>query len=106
MGYGFGNTELFEPYFDSFGIMKSLSRRLKMSIIAFAGKYWTLAPKRTPLYFVMGPVIKHPNDGIPIAHPSQQEIDDYHAQILAHLKMLFDSHKGFYGWEDKQIKFI
>ena len=54
----------------------------------------------------MGPVIPHPNNGIPIAVPSQEEIDEYHELILLNLKTLFDSHKGFYGWQHKEIKFI
>ena len=47
-----------------------------MSIIAFAGKFYTLAPGRVPLYYVLGPVIKNPNNGIPIKEPTQQQIDE------------------------------
>ena len=104
--YGFGSTALFTAYIDDYGIMAKLSRQLKMSLIAFAGKYWTLAPHRMPLYYVMGPICENPNNGIPIKNPSQKQIDEYHDKILLSLKTLFDSHKGFYGWQDKQIDFI
>eukprot|EP00486_Rosalina_sp_Unknown_P006423 CAMPEP_0201577562 /NCGR_PEP_ID=MMETSP0190_2-20130828/24000_1 /ASSEMBLY_ACC=CAM_ASM_000263 /TAXON_ID=37353 /ORGANISM="Rosalina sp." /LENGTH=153 /DNA_ID=CAMNT_0048009715 /DNA_START=705 /DNA_END=1166 /DNA_ORIENTATION=- len=104
--YGFGSTALFTSYVDDYGIMQALSRRLKMSLIAFAGKYWTLAPERMPLYYVMGPVCENPNHGTPIKNPTQKQIDEYHEKILLSLKTLFDAHKGFYGWQDKEIDFI
>eukprot|EP01083_Nonionella_stella_P096460 271184_1 len=104
--HGFGSTEMFDSYFDSFGVMRYWSRKLKMAIIGFAGRYWTFGAKRVPLYFVMGPVMKHPNNGVPIPNPTQQQIDEYHDQLLFNLKTLFDSHKGFYGWPDKEINFI
>ena len=104
--YGFGNTALFTAHFDPFGIMKWLSRRLKMSIILFSGRYGSLCPPRVPLYYVIGPNIELPNGGEPIPHPTQQQIDDFHDQILMGLKTLFDAHKSFYGWEHKELRFI
>ena len=81
---------LFKSYIAGYGIMQSLSRRLKMSIIAFAEKYWTLAHERMPLYYVMGPVCENPNNGVPIKNPTQRQIDEYHEKILLSLKTLFD----------------
>ena len=104
--YAFGNTDLLTAYIDDYGIMETLSRRLKMSLILFAGKYYTLSPERTRLYYVMGPIVENPNKGVPIDKPSQKQIDEYHEQILHSIKVLFDSHKGFYGWDNKQIKFL
>eukprot|EP01084_Bolivina_argentea_P253010 424888_1 len=87
--YGFGNTALYKAYFDPFGIMKYVSRKLKMSLIAFSGRFYGLSPKRIPLYCVMGKIINNPNNNIPIGTPSQKQIDEYHNDILSNLTQLF-----------------
>merc|ERR1712176_1430925 len=100
--YGFGNTALFTAHTDPFGIMQWLSRKLKMSIILFSGRYGSLCPPRVPLYYVIGPLIELPNGGVPVPQPTQQQIDEYHEKILLCLKTLFDAHKSFYGWQHKE----
>ena len=104
--YGFGNTQLFKTYIDPFGIMKRVSRMMRMSIILISGRYGSLCPPRVPLYYVMGPPIEMPFGKEPIPNPTQEQIDEYHDRILLSLKTLFDVHKSFYGWEDKELKFV
>merc|ERR1712228_3555 len=104
--YGFGNSEVYNSHFDSFGIMQRLSRRLKVSLIAFSGRWFTLGPKRVPLYCVFGAVINNPNNGVPIKNPTQIQIDQLHAALLENYKMLFDAHKNLYGWKDRKLVFI
>ncbi len=37
-------------------------------------------------------------------HPSQEEVDRVHAQVVDALKGLFEQHKHLVGWEHKQLE--
>ena len=37
-------------------------------------------------------------------HPSREEVDRVHAQVVEALKTLFEQHKHLVGWEDKHLE--
>ena len=58
--YGFGNTKVFDAVFDPWGIMKRLSKKLRMSLIGFRGRWGiTTIPKKVPLYYCIGKIVKN-----------------------------------------------
>ena len=104
--FGFGNTSAYNPIFDKFGILKWISRRLRISFILFYGRFWSLVPKRIPLYFVIGKPVYNKYCYQPIKNPTQQQIDQYHELILQQTKEMYDQHRSIYGWENKELVFI
>ena len=58
-------------------------------------------PFRVPLVLVSGsPINVEQCD-----EPSNEQIDDLHAQFLSEIKNLFESHKALYGWQHKVLVF-
>eukprot|EP01083_Nonionella_stella_P011959 33944_1 len=103
--YGFGNCQVLECWFDKYGIMKAISKKLKMSLIVMYGRWYLWIPNRIPLYNVTGPIVRNKYANNPIKEPTQQQIDEYHDRILAETTKLFNQHKGIYGWSDKELVF-
>lgn len=105
--YGFGNTTVYTPFFDPWGIMKRASKKLRMSLIGFRGRWgFTTIPKKVPLYYAIGKIVENKYAGKKIAKPTQEQIDEYHDRILDGIQQTFDIHKHIYGWSHKQLKFI
>eukprot|EP01083_Nonionella_stella_P153108 491460_1 len=106
IGFGFGDTRMFDVLYDNMGLMEWMSRRLRAAFIVFYGRFYIpfFLPYRQPLYYVLGPIIK--NENVRISNPNQTQIDAYHAKLLNAIKDLFDQHKGIYGWGDKKMIFI
>jgi 2-acylglycerol O-acyltransferase 2 len=97
--YFFGNTETFTLWYDSLGIMKSLSKALKCGVVFIWGRFFLPIAYRTPLFGIAGKVIEVPL----IVNPSKEDVDKYHAIALDRLKGLFDSYKVPYGWAEKEL---
>eukprot|EP01084_Bolivina_argentea_P258595 436026_1 len=106
IGYGFGDTLMFNVLYDNMGLMRWISRKMKTAFFLFYGRYYIpfVFPYRQPLYYVLGQIVRNHNRKI--ANPSQAQIDAYHDMLLNGIKTLFDQHKGIYGWKDKEIVFV
>jgi hypothetical protein len=64
---------------------------------------WFLGPpRRIPLVLCLGEPIDCPR----IAEPSNDDVDQYHAQMVAGFQRVFDQHKEAYGWGDKTLKVV
>ena len=105
--YGFGNTQAFDAVFDAWGIMKTLSKKLRMSLIGIRGRWGiTTFPKKVPLYYAVGRVVKNPYAPQKIVRPTKEQIDELHEAILNEIQLTFDTHKHVYGWSHKQLVFV
>eukprot|EP00743_Colponemidia_sp_Colp-15_P004639 GILK01004999.1.p1 GENE.GILK01004999.1~~GILK01004999.1.p1 ORF type:complete len:357 (+),score=33.95 GILK01004999.1:83-1153(+) len=97
--YIFGNTELLDCITDSSGYLQRLSRKLRVSVTLFWGRFFLPVPYRKPVVAVMA-------DPIPVPHlqnPSADLIAEYHGKFLSSLQELFDTHKASYGWAHKKL---
>lgn len=102
--YGFGHTSLYTVFADPFGILKTLSLKMEMSLTPFFGRFfWFLGPpRRIPVTVCLGEPVDCPQ----IAEPTQEDINKYHQQLLDHYQDLFETHKHAYGWGHKTLKFV
>ena len=50
--YLFGNSQAFSVWYDKFGIMQWLSRKLRISLVLFRGRWGLPIPYRTPIFGV------------------------------------------------------
>eukprot|EP01130_Rhizamoeba_saxonica_P013209 TRINITY_DN5606_c0_g1_i1.p1 TRINITY_DN5606_c0_g1~~TRINITY_DN5606_c0_g1_i1.p1 ORF type:complete len:240 (-),score=40.64 TRINITY_DN5606_c0_g1_i1:15-734(-) len=100
--YSFGNTELYNAYFDKYGIMEKLSRKVQASLFVYLGRFNLPIPFRRNITMAIGDIIPVEK----IENPTQEEIDDLHEVILQSIKGVFDTHKSSIGWSNKKMKFI
>ena len=97
--YQFGNTQLWDLWYDDYGILASLSRKLGFGVLIVWGRWGTLVLKRTPLLSAVGKPIPVPK----IENPTEQDVDKYHKLFLEGLTNLFEKYKGNYGWSHKTL---
>ena len=100
--YIFGNTDLFNVWYDEGGFFKQLSRMFGFGLIILWGRFGLPIMKRVPLSVVLGT----PLEVVQNSKPSKEYVEAVHEQFLVSSKQLFDKYKGYYGWEDKQIIFV
>ena len=124
--YGFGHTQLYDIYVDPFGILQWLSNTLNISLTPFFGRsgYWFLGPPKrdVPITVCLGdPIYPPTSTATPTRNSSrtsatgdddngdaagngsssnitQEQIDDFHQQLLQGFTQVFETHKtGYYG---------
>ena len=102
--YGFGHTAMYSVLVDPFGIMEWLSNHLQASLTPFYGRWgWFLGPpRRIPVTLCLGEPIECPH----IAEPTNDEVNQYHAKMVAGFQNVFDQHKEAYGWGEKTLKIV
>lgn len=102
--YGFGHTAMYTVLVDPFGILEWLSIQLQASLTPFYGRWgWFLGPpRRIPVTLCLGEPIECPL----IAEPTKDDVNRYHAEMVAGFQQVFQEHKHAYGWGDKTLKVV
>jgi len=102
--YGFGHTAAYTVLVDPFGILQRLSNALQTSLTPFLGRWgWLLGPpRRVPTTVCLGNPVICPK----IDDPTQEQINQYHEQLLENYRQVFEQHKAAYGWKEKTLKFV
>lgn len=98
-GYFFGNSKAMHVWYDSYGIMQWLSRKLRVSLVFFSGRMGLPVPFRTPLLAVFGDpfaVEKTPA-------PTSDNIDAVMERLESEIKKLFNTHKAAFGWNNVEL---
>lgn len=101
--YSLGNTGVYTPLFDGFGVMEKLSRALQVSIFGFYGRFGLPIPRRTNISLLLGEPIKPSKVE---DSPPQSTVDEMHELLLARITETFDTHKGACGWGQRILKFV
>jgi 2-acylglycerol O-acyltransferase 2 len=96
----FGNTNMFDVIGNKQGDkgwLASLSRKLKMSIMFFYGKFYVTVPYRTPLKMVSGEIIEIiQND-----NPEEKEIKETMEKVMKALYDIYEKKKP--SWESRRL---
>lgn len=86
--YAFGEADLFTHHSFLLSARKWMVQKFKVAIPLISGSFGVV-PYQVPVSLVVGdpiPVTQNP-------HPSQEQVDQVHADYMAALRRLFDSHK-------------
>lgn len=70
-----------------------------MALIVFWGRFFLPIPYRVPIFGAMGKPIAVPK----VEHPTAEQVDAVHKELLEAMVRLFDEHKAAYGWEKKKL---
>lgn len=97
--YLFGNSKAIDVWYDSYGIMQWLSRKLRVSLVFFTGRWGLPVPYRTPLLGVCGDPIAVPH----IPNPSPEQVQELLNVLQVKIKELFDTHKASFGWKHVEL---
>ncbi|CAK9097144.1 unnamed protein product [Durusdinium trenchii] len=100
--YSFGNTTAFSCWYDSFGILESISRKAQASMFLFWGRFGLPIPRRTQVTMAFGRAIEVSK----VENPTEEQIDEVHQKFLQATKQMFDLHKASLGWGDKEMEFV
>jgi len=97
--YGFGENDTFIRYKFWKKFRSLLSRKLRITIQLFRGRWFTLVPFNNPINVVVGTPIKVFQN----SNPSEEEVDQVLKAYIEGLQKLFEEHKHKVGYEKKQL---
>mmetsp|Transcript_9214 Transcript_9214/g.16949 ORF Transcript_9214/g.16949 Transcript_9214/m.16949 type:complete len:379 (+) Transcript_9214:40-1176(+) len=100
--YSFGNTAAFSCWYDSFGVLEAISRKVQASFFLYWGRWFLPIPYRVQMTMAIGKLIPVPK----VENPTNEQIDDLHQRIMEGIKTTFDLHKHSIGWGEKQLEFV
>eukprot|EP01062_Namystynia_karyoxenos_P062226 TRINITY_DN55141_c0_g1_i1.p1 TRINITY_DN55141_c0_g1~~TRINITY_DN55141_c0_g1_i1.p1 ORF type:complete len:591 (+),score=145.17 TRINITY_DN55141_c0_g1_i1:68-1840(+) len=87
--YGFGETATFRHLRLFSRLRAAVSRRLRVGVALFHGRYGTLTPYRTPVRVVVG-------QAVPVAQcddPTPEAVDELHRRYVAAVRRLFEQNQ-------------
>lgn len=100
--YSFGNTAAFSSWYDRFGVLEALSRKLQASLFLYWGRWGLPIPRRAQITMVVGrPIDVQKTEG----EPTEEQIDELHERILEEVTTHFNRHKAALGWAEREIIF-
>jgi len=91
-----------QVWYDPFGFMEALSRKLKVSLFVPYGRFGLPIPFRCNITMTYADPISVEK----VAEPSQQQVDELHQRLLASWSELFESHKVPLGQSHKTLNFV
>lgn len=98
-GWFAGTSDLFHIITDPLGIMEWISRRLKVSLFLFLGRWCLPVPRRVPL--TMCSRIFHAEKN---AEPSEEEVEKLHQEVYGGLAKAFNEEmRQFAGCSDREL---
>lgn len=101
--YSLGNSRIFSTWYDRFGIMEWVSRRLRMSIFVFWGRFGLPLPFRTNISMLIGSVM---SPSVVDENPAPDVVDAVHESLLERIRTTFELHKASCGWGGCSIVYV
>ena len=95
----FGNTLCLRVWSDPWGLLRALSRRLRISVCFFTGRLGLPIPLRVPILGVLGAAIVVPK----VDNPSPEMVQSLLDKLCDEVQALFEEHKAAYGWDNVKL---
>jgi len=97
-GWFSGTTDCFTVVQDPFGVMKWISRKLRLSIFLFYGRWGLPIPRRAPTSmcprFVRAPKVES---------PTEDQLEKLHQEVYGGLAQEFERLKHYTGYSDRKL---
>ena len=94
----FGTSDLLTVVQDPFGLMETLSRKMRAGVMGFYGRWFLPIPRRVALSVCVAPVRTTKT-----ASPSVEDVERLHQQVYGRLKAVYDAQKAFAGYSDREL---
>lgn len=98
--YLFGNNQALSLWYDKYGILKFISRKLGFALIFFWGRFGLPIPWRVSIVGAFGDPIEIGEINL---NPTKEQVDEVHKELLNKMVELFDHHKARVGWGHKRL---
>lgn len=103
--YSMGNAAAFKVWYDRWGIMELLSRKLKVSLFIPYGRWGLPIPFRVNVTLLFAEPIRVQK--VPEGtEPTESQVDELHQRILDEMSALFAKHKSSLGFQKSSLKFV
>ena len=104
--YLFGNTKVLgcwagEGIPNGRRVLEWISRKVGFALIIIHGRFGLPIPRRVPIMSVVGKPI--PTHHIKCENPTKEQIETVQGLLFEEMHNIFESYKGLYGWDDKQL---
>mmetsp|Transcript_103354 Transcript_103354/g.287755 ORF Transcript_103354/g.287755 Transcript_103354/m.287755 type:complete len:387 (-) Transcript_103354:207-1367(-) len=96
-----GTPELFRVVTDPFGIMEFVSRKLKVSLFLFYGRWAMPIPRRVPLT-----LCPHMVRCTKTAAPSNEEVERLHQEVYGGLSVAFQELRHYTGYPTRSLAIL
>jgi 2-acylglycerol O-acyltransferase 2 len=100
--YGFGENKTFKRYHFLKPFRQMLSRKFKIALQLFSGRFCSLLPYNNPIHVVVG----KPIELTQCLNPSEQQVEAVLCQYKAELLQLFEEHKCYVGYSDRRLVIV
>ena len=94
----FGTSDLLTVVQDPWGLMETLSRKMRAGVMGFYGRWFLPIPRRVALSVCVAPVRTTKT-----ASPSAEDVERLHQQVYGRLKAVYDAQKAFAGYGDREL---
>uniref|UniRef100_A0A7S1ZEZ1 Acyltransferase n=1 Tax=Ditylum brightwellii TaxID=49249 RepID=A0A7S1ZEZ1_9STRA len=102
--YSFNNTAAFSAWWDPYGILENISRKMQASLFLYWGRFGCCPiPRRVQITMVYGEPIRV--DKVEGGNPTVEQVDELHERILDGIRDCFESHKHALGLGEKELIF-
>ena len=105
-GYLLGNTACYHVWHDSSGVLETISRRLRVSLMLFWGRWGLPVPFRTRISFVFGTPVVPPRPPTPGGPPSKEAVEAVHRMVLAEVRRVYEEAAPPFGWNGRPLVFV
>lgn len=97
-GWFSGTTDCFTIVQDPLGIMRSVSRKLGLSLFLFYGRWGLPIPRRSPTSCIMCTTILEKNDS-----PTTEQVEEAHQKVYGGMVDKFHRLKSYVGLSDRTL---
>ncbi len=94
----FGTSDLLTVVQDPWGLMETLSRKMRAGVMGFYGRWFLPIPRRVALSVCVAPVRTTKT-----ASPSIEDVERLHQEVYGRLKAVYDAQKAFAGYSDREL---
>uniref|UniRef100_A0A7S1TPI4 Acyltransferase n=2 Tax=Phaeomonas parva TaxID=124430 RepID=A0A7S1TPI4_9STRA len=99
-GFCCGAQEVMSAWYDGYGVLKGVSRTLRMSLLWPYGRWFLPIPRRVALILVYAPPVECEQADA----PTEEQVFDLRDRFLDAVQESFDVGKQIYpGWEKRRL---
>eukprot|EP00929_Paragymnodinium_shiwhaense_P008766 TRINITY_DN112737_c0_g1_i1.p1 TRINITY_DN112737_c0_g1~~TRINITY_DN112737_c0_g1_i1.p1 ORF type:complete len:381 (-),score=45.71 TRINITY_DN112737_c0_g1_i1:102-1244(-) len=94
----FGTTDMLTVLQDPFGLMEAFSRKTKVPIMGYCGRWFLPVPYRIAVSLCV-----HPVRTTKTTAPSNEEVEKVHQQVYGGLVKTYEKYRPFAGYPDRKL---
>ena len=95
----FGTTDILSVVQDPWGLLESISRRMKAALLGYYGRWGLPIPRRMAVSILLNAVKAEK-----IANPTAEQVEKLHREVYDGLQCAYDKQKAYAGYPDRTLR--